>query len=535
MVRLKNLTSIERVTEVIIYMRSAFLSVFILLILSTGIHSTAQIIQQQVIPGELPDPSIIEVDGVYYACGSSNDWGPVYPIYQSTDLQHWTFVTYVFSTPPAWTISSYWAPELFYHNGTFYCYYTARRTDGTSCIGVATTKNIQKGFKDQGQIIEWGNEAIDAFVYNENGTLYITWKAYGLNPDKPIQLLGSELTEDGLALKGEAFTVLTADTNSWENGGMEGQCIVKNGDYLYMLYSGNACCGAECGYQVGVARAKTMKGPWEKADNNPLLKGNDTWKCPGHGTALQTGNEWYYLYHAYPAQGFPYLGRASLLSHMHWDEQTGWPYFNVEAANADPTVLMEDIADDFNTKKLENWWHYDIPSYTFKTSIRNSQLTLTEEKRNEDNATGSALCVIPEYADFTITTQVNERNEALKGLVFYATSANSVGLGVEGNNLILWKVQDKQFIELNRLTLDQPENIFLKASAQNAHIIEFQYSHDGENWKPIANLQNENGKVIGDNLDWWSWGMKTGLFVKADPATGQNKAVFDEFALEYQR
>ncbi len=251
-------------------------------------NRSGYIAQEQVIPGELPDPSIIEVDGIYYATGSSNDWGPVYPIYKSTDLKNWTFINYVFTTPPEWTISSYWAPELFYQNGTFYCYYTARRTDGVSCIGVATSQNIGEGFEDQGLLIEWGDEAIDAFVFKDDGKLYITWKAYGLTLDKPIQILGSELTQDGLSLNGEPFDILTSDAGNWEKGGMEGQCIVKNNGYIYMLYSGNACCGEACDYQVGVARTKTMKGPWEKFKGNPLLRSNDSWKCPGHGTAIQT-------------------------------------------------------------------------------------------------------------------------------------------------------------------------------------------------------------------------------------------------------
>ncbi|MDN3669830.1 family 43 glycosylhydrolase [Echinicola jeungdonensis] len=129
-----------------------------------------QSFQEQVIPGELPDPSVIKVGDVYYASGSSNNWGPYYPVYQSKNLKNWEFVNYVFDQKPEWTIDSYWAPELFYENGTYYCYYTARRKDGISCIGVATTDDITKGFKDQGVIIEWGNEAIDAFVFKENGT-----------------------------------------------------------------------------------------------------------------------------------------------------------------------------------------------------------------------------------------------------------------------------------------------------------------------------------------------------------------------------
>src|SRR3546814_17811628 len=138
---------------------------FLSVLLLTGCQqSTRSVIsQQQVIPGELPDPSVIEVNGVYYATGSSNDWAPVYPIYKSTDLIHWSFVSYLFDTPPDWTVSSYWSPELFYHNGMFYCYYTARNKEDVSCIGFATATSLEDGFQDPGPLIEWVMEAIYAF------------------------------------------------------------------------------------------------------------------------------------------------------------------------------------------------------------------------------------------------------------------------------------------------------------------------------------------------------------------------------------
>jgi beta-xylosidase len=514
-----------------------YLGFLIILSFLTGMScSNREIVQQQVIPGELPDPSIVEVNGVFYATGSSNDWGPVYPVYKSTDMIHWEFVNYVFNTPPAWTTSSFWAPELFYHNGKLYCYYTAKATDGVSCIGVAVTDDPAKGFVDKGILIRWGNEAIDAFVYKEENTLYITWKAYGLTPEKPIQILGSQLSPDGLSLTGEAFNILTAETNDWEKGGMEGQCIVENNGFLYMLYSGNACCGGSCDYKVGVARAKTMKGPWEKLAQNPILESNNVWKCLGHGTAIKTGGKWYYLYHAYHTNGFPYLGRTCLLSEFSWDKQTGWPTFNKEIAQKmDSAVVLRNIQDDFDKEKLENWWHYDIPANKFTTAVGNGTLTLTEISRSQNNNTGTALCVIPDGAGFSMITKVSSVNSALKGLVFYATSFNSVGLGIKDDTLVLWKVRDNQFIELNKLKLDSSNPISLKGSIADAHLIEFFYSADGNNWNKISNPQSADGKVIGDNLAWWSWGMKAGLFVRTDMLTNQSSAVFDKFELEYQR
>lgn len=492
----------------------------------------SQIVQKQVIPGELPDPSVIEVDGSYYACGSSNDWGPVFPVYRSEDLQHWQLISYVFSTPPAWTVSSYWAPELFFRNDTFYCYYTARRTDGVSCIGVATTKDIKTGFRDSGELIAWGEEAIDAFVYDENGTLFITWKAYGLTPDKPITIMGSELSADGLSLKGDAFEILTAEEDSWEKGGMEGQCIVRHGDYLYMLYSGNACCGADCDYQVGVARARTMRGPWQKFAGNPVLKGNETWKCPGHGTALETNGSWYYLYHAYPSDGFPYLGRTALLSELQWAHD-GWPVFNVADGISDNGIIRENISDDFTGNRLASYWRYDVASYTFEVQVHKGMLSLKEKSRITGNQAGAALCIQPDDADFTITTHVTNQNRALKGIILYATHANSVGLGVRGDSLILWKVKDKEFQVLNTIRLDHPAETPLRAIVRGAHLIEFQFKPAGYNWETISGRDNNHSVVSGENLAWWSWGMKPGIAVKADNQSGENTGTFDTFKVTY--
>ena len=107
-------------------------------------------------------------------------------------------------------MGSYWAPELFYYNDTYYVYYTARRSsDRKSFIGVATAHDVRQGFTDHGIIVEWTNEAIDAFVIELDGRLYITWKAYGLDNGKEIEILGSELTDDGLKMKGksDAYTI----------------------------------------------------------------------------------------------------------------------------------------------------------------------------------------------------------------------------------------------------------------------------------------------------------------------------------------
>ena len=114
-----------------------------------------------------------------------------------------------------------------------YCYYAARRkSDNTSYIGVATAQGTSLQFTDHGPLVEHGTEAIDAFVFDDDGQLYLTWKAYGLD-SRPIELLGSRLSDDGLRLEGEPFSLLKDD----EGIGLEGQYHFKKGDD-YCNYSG---------------------------------------------------------------------------------------------------------------------------------------------------------------------------------------------------------------------------------------------------------------------------------------------------------
>ena len=493
----------------------------------------AQVVQEQVIPGELPDPSVIEVDGAYYATGSSNDWGPVYPVYHSTDLKEWTLVTYVFDAQPEWTMSSYWAPELYYADGTFYCYYTAKRTDGTSMLGVATTTDITRGFTDRGQLLEWGEEAIDAFVYREGEQLYLTWKAYGLTPDKPIQLLGARLSDDGLAVVGDAFPILTADAENWERGGIEGQSILEHDGYLYLLYSGNACCGGGCDYQVGVARAQTMAGPWEKYAQNPLLVSNDRWKCPGHGTALRTNDRWYYLYHAYPAAGFPYLGRTVLLSELEWTDD-GWPAFRTGPGAEASALLPVPFADDFSGTELGDAWRYDVASYAFDARVADGRLTLTEATPADKPAGGAMVGINPDAADFTMTTEVDGGGNALAGLSLYATGDNSLGIGVTGDAVVLWEVRDGSFSELNRLPLAGAGNTLLRARVTDAHRVAFAFSTDGSQWQDVPNAVAGTPSVDGTQLAWWSWGIKAGLSVRSAPEGGDATGVFGFFEVQYE-
>src|SRR5436189_6267988 len=82
--------------------------------------------QNPVRAGDYPDPSVIRVEGDYWATATSSEWAPHFPILHSRDLVNWEITGYVFAEPPAWAKANFWAPEIAQDRGKFCIYYTAR-------------------------------------------------------------------------------------------------------------------------------------------------------------------------------------------------------------------------------------------------------------------------------------------------------------------------------------------------------------------------------------------------------------------------
>ena len=431
--------------------------------------------QTPVITGDLADPSIIRVDSVYYATGTSSEWAPYFPIYKSSNLKDWRQTGYVFDKAPAWTTGSFWAPEYYKIGDTYYIYYTARRkSDNRSYIGVATSRYPDHGFTDHGIIIEHGKEAIDAFIVNDAGQLYITFKAYGLD-DRPIELLGYKLSADGLKTEGETFSLLKDSSRA----GMEGQSILKKDNYYYLFYSAGNCCGQGCSYNVNVARSTNFKGPYELFNGNPLLSENDTWKCMGHGTFVTAANgSTYYLHHAYNKKTNVFTGREALLSELSWGQ---WPSLKTLPNSV---AAKTDLYDTFDGPRLANYWQWDfrnsVPSFQLQKGI----LRLSGSQAKE-NLSGIVLTVRPTSDRFDMTTSVVNRNKALKGLAIYGDANAAVGIGVAGDSVKVWKVENKQRIVIKQARV-LASAVGLKISMSQSGTCDFLYQTDKATWIKLA-------------------------------------------------
>lgn len=481
--------------------------------------------ENAVIPGDFADPSIIRVGDTYYATGTSSEWAPHFPIFTSKNLADWKQTGYIFNQAPSWAASSFWAPELFYHDKTFYVYYVAKKkSDKISCIGVATATNPAQGFTDKGIVLPFGSEAIDPYIINEKGELYMTWKAYGLDK-RPIEILGCKLSKDGLKPVGAPFTMLKDD----ERKGLEGQCLVKKDNYYYLFYSTGACCGRKCSYEVCVARSASLKGEFVRYENNPVLTESDQWKCPGHGTVVETkDHKYFYLHHAYNKKADVFTGRQGMLAEVLWDENTGWPQMADSRIEDENLIKNTTFFDDFSASKLSLSWQWDFRNTKPLFKIKEGNLHLSG-KTDTANKTGTALTVRPVTGNYDVTTSVVNRNVSLKGLVVYGDADQSVGIGIRNNTIEVFEVKNNKRTILNKKEEADKREVYFKISVEEGYKIRFFWSDTKNSWNEIK--AGENPYYNGDFLPLWDRSPRPGIFQYGET---KEPAAFSFFKIRYQ-
>jgi xylan 1,4-beta-xylosidase len=282
-----------------------------------------------VLAGDHPDPSVIRVGAEFWSTNTSGERSPQFPLFRSRDLVHWSAAGAVFQEKPRWAKGSFWAPELIADKGRYLVYYAARKIDGPLCVAVATASAPQGPYLDRGPLVCQDDGSIDAaFIRDEKGSPYLIWKEDGNSIHRPTPIWAQPLSDDLVHLKGNKTLLIINEPSSWEGGVVEGPYILRHKERFYLFYAGNACCGVDCHYAEGVARADRLLGPWEKDPANPIIAHNDEWKCPGHGSIVQDreGRD-YLLYHAYPQKGSVNIGREGLLDRILWGAD-GWPTVN---------------------------------------------------------------------------------------------------------------------------------------------------------------------------------------------------------------
>jgi xylan 1,4-beta-xylosidase len=476
--------------------------------------------QRLVMPGDHPDPSVVMIGDTYWASATTSNWGPAYPLLSSTDLVNWKLQGHIFNQLPEWADYYFWAPEMTYENGKVYVYYSAHKKGGNLCVGIASADKPEGPYRDHGPLICQEVGSIDAFpMRDENGRLYMIWKEDANSVGKPTPIWAQPLNEERTALTGEK-TELFRNTEPWEANLVEGVSMVKHGDYYYAFYAAAGCCGAACTYGTGIARAKSLLGPWEKYSKNPLITSDEKWTCPGHGTPVEKDGRHYFLYHAYDRRSNIFTGREGLLIEYGFTPD-GWIEF-IKEATPQHVALPKRIADDFGGNALDKTWQWSVFQQPDVT-IKDGKLYLPASNGEAGTFLGQPAL----SANYTVTARLHaQASSSAAGVAAIGDEKNTIAAFYQNGVVRLVQIKDGKETELAKKTVAKGQRPFLRLRVRNGKELRFSYSATGKSFVSLTAKA-----VDGSYLPPWDRALRVGPVAKGEEGT---RAVFDSFEIVNQ-
>lgn len=328
-------------------------------------------IENPILRGFNPDPSIIRVGEDYYIATSTFEWFPGVQIHHSRDLKNWQLLTRVLKRKSQLDMlgvpdsCGVWAPCLSYDKGTFYLVFSnVKSFDGTwkdTPNYLVTTNDILGEWSEP---IFLNSSGFDGSLFHdEDGK---KWYASMLVDHRKGKFFGGILLQEYdpelKKLIGKAEHIFEGT----ELGITEGPHIYKKDSYYYMALAEG---GTEYGHAFTMVRSKSIHGPFEVHPQNPLVSSRNNedlgLQKAGHGDLVQTQNgEWYAVFlvgRPLSKRGRCTTGRETAIQKVLWGEGE-WPVLahgsNEPIERVEAPKLTEfhfDLApvrDDFETPAL---------------------------------------------------------------------------------------------------------------------------------------------------------------------------------------
>lgn len=243
----------------------------------------------------IADPFILFHDSIYYAYGTSTDKG--FEVYYSDNLRSWKkHPEMLLKREDSYGEKWFWAPEVYYNasKNKYYLFYSAEEH-----ICVATGDSPLGPFKQAEKKPMREEKGIDSSLFiDEDGTPYIFFDRF----TNGNVIWVAQLEDDWMTIKEETLTKCFEAEQDWETvmgKVVEGGSVLKHDGLYYMLYSGNDFRSLD--YGVGYATASSPLGPWEQANDNPILHRPENGLVGvGHGAYfLDKNNNFKYVFHSH--------------------------------------------------------------------------------------------------------------------------------------------------------------------------------------------------------------------------------------------
>lgn len=290
-----------------------------------------------VIDRNFADPFVLEHDGTYYAY-ATGDLTVNIQLSSSPDLVDWSGRKEALPRLPFWQPSSKgltWAPEVIETSAGFVMHYTARDVQsGRQCLAVAVAETPEGPFVDESEEPFFCQQdlggSIDSHPFqDEDGQRYLLWKSDGNCCGIRVEMFIAELSDDGLTLESEPQALEGVGVDDpWERTLVEAPTLWRHEDTYYLFFSANDYGSRN--YAVGYATADDVRGPYQDAEENPILRteveqGAGEAAGPGHQSIIadDDGDLWM-VYHAWDSGliGDQLGGRRALwIDELEFDEE----------------------------------------------------------------------------------------------------------------------------------------------------------------------------------------------------------------------
>ncbi|HEX8367400.1 MAG TPA: glycoside hydrolase family 43 protein [Pyrinomonadaceae bacterium] len=321
-----------------------------------------------VYPHSFPDPFVLKFRGEYFAyCTDFWRDGKVFGVLRSRDLVDWQEIGGAMQ-PLETGAPFYWAPEVTYHNGKFYLYYSVGN-ETLMELRVAVSDRPDGGFVDSGHRLSNEDFAIDAHVFEDtNGARYLFYATDFLEHTHIGTGTVIDRMIDFFTLEGKPRPVTRArydwqvyDPQRREKGGVrwhtvEGAFVFKRKGIYYEMFSGGNWQNVTYGVSFAVTGDIEKDEEWTQFSDGekvfPILRTvPDLIIGPGHNCAIRGANnrELYCVYHRWTNDG-----RVLAIDRMDF---AGGARIFIDGAThtPQPAPFKPQVPDFFDEFPAENW------------------------------------------------------------------------------------------------------------------------------------------------------------------------------------
>jgi xylan 1,4-beta-xylosidase len=364
-------------------------------------------IQNPILKGFNPDPSILRLRDDYYIATSTFEWFPGVQIHHSRDLKNWRLLTRplnrasqlnMLGNPDSCGI---WAPCLSHDGKQFYLIYTDVKRYGRTSVGGAAGASLRDFHNYMVTCTTIDGEWSEPVYLNSSGfdpSLFHDddgrkWLVNMLWDHRPGQnrfagIVAQEYSPEEKKLIGERVNIFAGTSL----GLTEAPHLYKHDGWYYLL---TAEGGTAWNHVVTMARSRQLLGPYELHPDTYILSARNRpdalLQRVGHADLVETQeNETYMVYlcgRPLRNRGRCTLGRETAIQKMQWRDgwlytegEPGMPQLETPAPKLKPHPFVSaPERDDFDSATLAmdfQWLRTPYPETIFSLTARPGHLRL---------------------------------------------------------------------------------------------------------------------------------------------------------------